>query len=123
MAEPIYQTIRVEPDNGVVRIVLDRPDRRNAISRQVQTELIDAVERAGRDPQAGAVIISGEGSSFCSGYDVSGDGATHSAAPPSVPRRAVETIEMARGWSRAAWCRRSCCATWRRRTAPKAARP
>lgn len=100
MDQPSYETIRVEPHDGVIRIVLDRPDRRNAISRQVQAELIDAVERAGRDPAAGAVIISGEGPSFCSGYDVSGDGGTHSATSLSVPRRAVETIEMARGWSR-----------------------
>jgi len=100
MDQPSYETIRVEPHDGVIRIVLDRPDRRNAISRQVQAELIAAVERAGRDPAAGAVIISGEGPSFCSGYDVSGDGGTHSATSLSVPRRAVETIEMARGWSR-----------------------
>jgi enoyl-CoA hydratase len=98
MAEPRYETIRVEPDDGVVRIVLDRPDRRNAISRQVQTELIDAVERAGRDPGAGAVIISGRGPSFCSGYDISGGG--EGAQAISAPRRAVETTEMARGWSR-----------------------
>jgi enoyl-CoA hydratase len=102
MDQATYETIRVECNEGVVRLVLNRPERRNAISRQVQAEVIDAVEQAGRDPKAGAVIISGEGRSFCSGYDVSparGE-EVHSVAPVSAPRRAVETTEMARGWSR-----------------------
>ena len=44
-----YETIRVVQDAGVVRVVLNRPDRRNAISRQLQQELIEAVESAARD--------------------------------------------------------------------------
>lgn len=100
--DPSYETIRVENDQGIVRLVLNRPDRRNAISRQVQGEIVDAVERAARDPQAGVVVISGEGRSFCSGYDVSGsaDDQVHAAAPLSLPRRALETVEMSRAWSR-----------------------
>lgn len=99
MAEHSYETIKVENDEGIVRVVLNRPDRRNAISRQVQGELIEAVEAAARDPQAGVVVISGEGRSFCSGYDVSGSGGAH-AGEISLPRRALETVEMGRGWSR-----------------------
>jgi enoyl-CoA hydratase len=102
MADASYETIRVEHDEGIVRVILDRPERRNAISRQVQGELIDAVERAARDPQAGAVVISGEGPSFCAGYDVSGPAGdqAHAAAAMSLPRRALETVEMSRAWSR-----------------------
>jgi len=98
MSEPRYQTITVTNDAGIVRVVLARPDRRNAISRLVQGELIDAVERAARDPEAGVVVISGEGKSFCSGYDISGG--DHAAGEISLPRRALETVEMGRGWSR-----------------------
>jgi enoyl-CoA hydratase len=85
-----------------VRITLNRPDRRNAISRAVQTELIDAVEACAQDTTVHAVIIRGAGKSFCAGYDVtpSGEGGYAAAAEVSLPRRAVETVAMARGWSR-----------------------
>jgi enoyl-CoA hydratase len=95
-----YETIRVENDAGVVRVALNRPERRNAISRLVQGELIEVVESAARDPDAGVVVISGEGKSFCSGYDIAGGGEGHAGAELSPPRRALETVEMARGWTR-----------------------
>jgi enoyl-CoA hydratase len=100
--EPDYQTIRVEQDNGIVRVILARPERRNAISRQAQREIVEAVERAARDPAAGAVVISGDGKSFCSGYDISGSSGDRADAAPelSLPRRALETVEMGRTWSR-----------------------
>jgi enoyl-CoA hydratase len=97
-----YEFLTVEQIGRVVRITLNRPDRRNALSRGLQTELIAAVEAAGADPEVHAVIIRGAGKSFCSGYDVtqSGESGHGAAAEISLPRRAVETVNMARGWSR-----------------------
>ncbi|MEO6716147.1 MAG: crotonase/enoyl-CoA hydratase family protein [Novosphingobium sp.] len=97
-----YEFLLVEQLDRVARITINRPDRHNAISRAVQTELIDAVESAGQDPAVHAVVIRGAGKSFCSGYDVSpsSDAAHASADTISLPRRAVETVIMARGWSR-----------------------
>ena len=97
-----FEFLLVERLGRVARITINRPDRRNAISRAVQTELINAVEAAGQDPEVHAVIIRGAGKSFCSGYDVSPSGeAGHAAAAAiSLPRRAVETVTMGRGWSR-----------------------
>ena len=97
-----YETILVENDAGIVRITLNAPEKRNALSRAMQAELIDAVEAAGRDPQAGVVVIKGAGRGFCSGYDISGDrgGGMHAAPEISLPRRTLETVEMSRGWSR-----------------------
>ena len=97
-----YQTILVENDAGIVRITLNAPERRNAISRAMQAELIQAVEAAARDPEAGVVVIRGAGKGFCSGYDISGDRSAHADAGPamSLPRRTLETVEMSRGWSR-----------------------
>jgi enoyl-CoA hydratase len=68
----------------------------------VQTDLIDAVEGAADDSGVHAVIIRGAGKSFCSGYDVSpsGDAGHAATVQVSLPRRAVETVNMARGWSR-----------------------
>lgn len=95
-----YETILVENDQGVVRITLNKPDKRNAICPTMQRELIEAVEAAGRDPGAGAVVIAGSGKGFCSGYDISPGTAAHDPDAVSLPRRALETVEMARGWSR-----------------------
>ena len=97
-----YETILVENDAGIVRITLNAPEKRNALSRAMQAELIDAVEAAGRDSQAGVVVIKGAGKGFCAGYDISGDrsGAAHGAEAMSLPRRTLETVEMSRLWSR-----------------------
>lgn len=102
IAERTFETVLVEQIGRVLRITLNRPERRNALSRAVQTDLIDAVEGAAGDPSIHAVIIRGAGKSFCAGYDVtpSSDAAHGGAAEVSLPRRAVETVQMARGWQR-----------------------
>jgi enoyl-CoA hydratase len=101
-SERIYETLLVEQIGRVLRLTINRPERRNALSRAVQTDLIDAVEAAGQDPDVHAVIIRGAGKGFCAGYDVtpSGEAGHGAAAQISLPRRAVETTAMARGWSR-----------------------
>lgn len=102
IAERNFNTLLVEQIDRVLRITLNRADRRNALSRALQTELIDAVEGAAGDPSVHAVIIRGAGKSFCSGYDVtaSGEAGQAAASQVSLPRRAIETVTMARGWSR-----------------------
>ena len=51
-------------------ITLNRPTRKNAITQQLLTELFDTVEKAGRDTDVGAMVLTGNGSSFCSGIDL-----------------------------------------------------
>ncbi|MBV1686789.1 enoyl-CoA hydratase/isomerase family protein [Novosphingobium sp. G106] len=101
VAEKTFDTLLVEQLDRVLRITINRADRRNALSRAVQTDLIDAVEGAAGDPSIHAVVIRGAGKSFCAGYDISpASGAEHGGAEISLPRRAMETVNMARGWSR-----------------------
>jgi enoyl-CoA hydratase len=99
-----YDALLVEQIDRVVRITLNRPENRNAISRLMQDEIIDAVETCALDPSANVVIIKGAGKSFCAGYELtSAVGETRygeNPTPISLPRRAIETITMARGWSR-----------------------
>lgn len=94
-----YEHLLVEQIDRVARITINRPDKRNAISPTVQKELIAAVEGAADDQAVHAVVIRGAGTAFCAGYDVSLDagGANESV---SLPRRAMATVAMARGWSR-----------------------
>jgi methylglutaconyl-CoA hydratase len=59
--------LRVERDGAVLRITLARPDRRNAFGAALIGELTDAFADVG---DARAVVLAGEGPSFCAGADV-----------------------------------------------------
>src|SRR5581483_5563221 len=59
--------VRVERDGGVLRVTLARPDRRNAFDAQLIAELAETFVDVGR---AHAVVLAGEGPSFCAGADV-----------------------------------------------------
>jgi 2-(1,2-epoxy-1,2-dihydrophenyl)acetyl-CoA isomerase len=60
----------VEQDGPVLRLTLDRPDKRNALSDAMVAGLIDAVDAAGRDEAVRAIVLAGHGDHFCSGADI-----------------------------------------------------
>lgn len=62
--------IRYAVADGVATITIDRPEKRNAMSWAVLAEFRDAVARAGADPDAHVVIITGAGGAFCAGTDL-----------------------------------------------------
>ncbi len=70
MAEYEYITYEELSNGRVVRIMLDRPDTRNAQNRGLLVELDDAFLRAERDDQARVVILGGNGPMFSSGHDM-----------------------------------------------------
>lgn len=55
---------------GVLRLTLNRPQARNALSAALMDAMIDALGRAGKDPQARVVVIAGAGPAFCAGHDL-----------------------------------------------------
>lgn len=57
--------------DAVATITLDSPHNRNALSRQLVTELLDRLERAAGDDTARAVLLTSAGRVFCSGADLS----------------------------------------------------
>src|SRR5262245_19117811 len=67
-----YQFVRYEPlDEGrIVRILLNRPDARNAQSRGLLVELNEAMLRAEADDEVRVVILGGMGPMFSSGHDL-----------------------------------------------------
>ena len=68
---------RVREDRGgrVAGLVLNRPEKLNAISREMIAELVDAVDDCVRDPDVGVIVIRGEGRAFAAGADASPSGA------------------------------------------------
>ncbi len=64
--------LRLErPADGVVRLTLARPDKRNALSIALRDEISDALDALADDDTVRAVIVTGEGSTFCAGFDLS----------------------------------------------------
>jgi enoyl-CoA hydratase/carnithine racemase len=65
-----FQTLRYEARDGIAAITLARPDKRNAVNREMFAEIADATERAAGDPEVFGVLLAGEGQSFCAGIDL-----------------------------------------------------
>ncbi|MBV8779127.1 MAG: enoyl-CoA hydratase, partial [Alphaproteobacteria bacterium] len=56
--------------HGVLRLMLNRPAARNALSMELMAALLDALCRAGDDPAIRVVVIAGSGAGFCPGHDL-----------------------------------------------------
>jgi 2-(1,2-epoxy-1,2-dihydrophenyl)acetyl-CoA isomerase len=57
-------------DDGVLTLVMNRPESRNAINSELAQRLLDAVSRAAIDPEVHVIVLTGAGKAFCSGGDV-----------------------------------------------------
>ena len=66
-----YETVRFSVADAVATVTLDRPDVRNGLDGTLRRELRAAVERAARE--ARVLVLTGAGTSFCSGQDLSED--------------------------------------------------
>lgn len=60
----------VELDGSVLRLTLDRPDRRNALSDPMVDGMLTYLDGAGRDERVRAVLLTGSGDHFCGGADI-----------------------------------------------------
>ncbi len=70
MAEQLVLTD--EPSDGVRRLTLNRPEKRNALSNSLRGELIEALHVADDDADVRVTIVRGAGKCFSSGYDLGG---------------------------------------------------
>lgn len=58
------------PAEAIVRIALNRPDKRNALNPALRLALIDALAAALDDPACAAIVLTGAGGHFCAGGDI-----------------------------------------------------
>jgi enoyl-CoA hydratase/carnithine racemase len=63
--------LTVEAAAGIVRLTLNRPQKRNALSRQLLADLHAALEHIATDTSARVVVLAAAGPVFCSGHDLS----------------------------------------------------
>src|SRR5262245_50281434 len=59
-----------EVRDGVARLTLNRPQKRNALSHGLLTELGAALRRLQHDESVRAVVLAGRGPAFCAGHDL-----------------------------------------------------
>lgn len=72
MREPSHMSdhIRLDIEDSIATITIDRPEKKNAITYAMLSELVDAFRTAGADDRARVVILTGVAGSFCAGTDL-----------------------------------------------------
>ena len=71
-----FECILYDVKDKVLTITLNRPDRLNAYTGQMQSNLIEAFDKAGKDDGIRAIIVTGAGRGFCAGADLGAGGNT-----------------------------------------------
>jgi enoyl-CoA hydratase/carnithine racemase len=64
------ESLQISREGRVLHLALNRPDKRNALNLDLCSALAAAFEQAETDPAVGAVLLSGNGKSFCAGMDL-----------------------------------------------------
>jgi enoyl-CoA hydratase/carnithine racemase len=67
-----YTLIDLQVQGGIATLTLNRPEKRNAMSDDMRTEFIHALERVAADKAIRALVLTGAGKGFCAGGDIAG---------------------------------------------------
>jgi feruloyl-CoA hydratase/lyase len=65
-----YACVTVEKDEGLTWVTLNRPDKRNAMSPELDREMLDIILGLEGDPETRVLILTGAGDAFCAGMDL-----------------------------------------------------
>jgi len=76
MAQPTFETILYDVEDGIATITLNRPDKLNAFTGKMMSEMIAAFDATDADDAVRVVIVTGAGRGFCAGADLSAGGST-----------------------------------------------
>jgi len=83
-----YYYIDYQASDGIGRVTLDRPQKLNALSRDLQDELVACMLAADDDPEVRVITLRGNGRAFCAGYDIT---------PPATPEAAEASQALEHG--------------------------
>jgi methylglutaconyl-CoA hydratase len=91
----MYETISIDVDaRGVATLMLDRPEKHNAMSAQMLAELTQAAGALGADDTVRVVVLTGAGKSFCAGGDLDWMREQMAADPDTRAREAGKLAHM-----------------------------
>ena len=80
--------VLVEPRDGWHKVVLNRPDKLNAVNEAMLTALLDTLDAAQADKSCRAVLLTGTGRGFCSGQELNASITPGPDGPPDLQRLA-----------------------------------
>jgi len=92
MANPTFETLLYDLQDGVATITLNRPDKLNAFTPKMMAELIAAFDHTDADDAVRAVIVTGAGRALCAGADLSAGAATFDYDRNTTPERAANRV-------------------------------
>ena len=78
------ESLLLNREDGVLRVTLNRPEKRNALNADLCARVADAIEASWDDPAVRSVLIEGSGEVFCSGMDLE-----ETPAPNAAERTAI----------------------------------
>jgi len=83
----------IQLEGAVLRLTLDRPEKRNAVDDTIMVGMADAIDAAGRDEAVRVIVLAGHGEHFCGGADIVARNAPGGERPRagSIQRRVRST--------------------------------
>jgi methylglutaconyl-CoA hydratase len=94
MKDPV--AILVESNDGLARVTLNRPHRRNAFDARMVEELCEAFTELGQNPSVRAIVLAGNGSAFCAGADINWMGSGGAVSASQARKDAEQLMRMFR---------------------------
>ena len=79
-----YEFIEYTISDGIGRVRLNRPQKLNALSRELQDEMVDCLQSLDDNPDVRVLTLMGNGRAFCAGYDIT---------PPATPEEQAASQE------------------------------
>lgn len=89
-------SILVESRKGCARVTLNRPDRRNAFDARMAEDLCEVFTALGQDHSVRAIVLAGNGQTFCAGADLRWMGADRLVSAPEGQQDAERLLAMFR---------------------------
>jgi methylglutaconyl-CoA hydratase len=93
VSEPVSPAVTYELVGPVATLTLNRPDQRNVLNAESLELLLDGLNRAAADDEIRVVVLTGTGSTFCAGADMSRAASAPSAFAAAGPRLLVEVLK------------------------------
>ncbi|MCH7912497.1 MAG: p-hydroxycinnamoyl CoA hydratase/lyase [Deltaproteobacteria bacterium] len=67
-----YATVKIEKEDGITWVILNRPEKRNAMNAQLHFDMLDAITDLETDSETKILVLTGAGNSWCAGQDLRG---------------------------------------------------
>jgi feruloyl-CoA hydratase/lyase len=70
IADKTYQTVKVEREDGIAWVILNRPEKRNAMNPTMHIEMVEVLNELSIDRETSVLVLTGAGESWCAGQDL-----------------------------------------------------